>query len=131
MLRKKKKVLVVDDDPDTLLVYEKTLSAAGFKVLKAMNGKQSLEEARKNRPDIIIMDIMMPEADGISSILKLKGDDRTSAIPVVVATSVEEMEDRTVADSLGVAGYFVKRANMDQIITKIEEILEENDRQQS
>ena len=127
MLRKKNKVLVVDDDADTLLVYEKTLSGAGYKVFKARNGEESLEQAKKYQPDIIIMDIMMPKADGISSILKLKGNERTSSIPVIVATSVEEMEDRTVADNLGVAGYFVKRANMDQIIRKIEEILEKND----
>ena len=125
MFRRKKKplVLVVDDDEDTLLVYDKTLSKAGYDVVMARTGKESVEVARKDSPDIIIMDIMMPEADGISSILKLKAYDSTRDIPVIVATSVEEPDDRIAAENLGVAGYIVKRSNMDTLVNKIEEAL--------
>ena len=126
MFRKRKqvpKILVVDDDEDTLLVYEKTLSKAGYQVIMARNGKESLVRAKKDSPDVIIMDIMMPEADGISSILRLKADDATRNIPVIVATSVEETDVRITAENLGVAGYIVKRSNMDALITKIEGVL--------
>ena len=116
-------ILVVDDDEDTLLVYEKTLSRAGYEVIMARNGKESVQMAKKESPDVIIMDIMMPEADGISSILRLKADDTTRDIPVIVATSVEETDDRIAAENLGVAGYIVKRSNMDTLITKIEGVL--------
>ena len=126
MFRRRKKsplILVVDDDEDTLLVYEKTLSRAGYEVIMARNGKESVQMAKKESPDVIIMDIMMPEADGISSILRLKADDTTRDIPVIVATSVEETDDRITAENLGVAGYIVKRSNMDTLITKIEGVL--------
>ena len=68
--KKSPRILVVDDDEDTLIVYEKTLSRAGYEVIMARNGKESLIKAKKDSPDVIIMDIMMPEADGISSILR-------------------------------------------------------------
>lgn len=123
MRRKKIRVLVVDDDEDTLVVYDKTLSDAGYEVIMARNGKESVGTARKEKPDVIIMDIMMPEADGIGSILKLKGDDSTRSIPIIVATSVEETDDRILAENLGVDGYIVKRVNMDTLIDKIEKVL--------
>lgn len=123
----KNKVLIVDDDADTLLIYEKALSRAGYKVFKASNGKESLEQARKYLPDVIIMDIMMPEADGIGVILKLKANGLTRSIPVIVATSVEESEDRVAAENLGVAGYIIKRADMSSILSKIEEVLAKNE----
>ena len=129
LLERKIKILVVDDDEDTLLVYDKNLSKAGYKVLKARNGQESLEKAKKNLPDVIIMDIMMPEADGISSILKLKTSEDTRNIPVIVSTSVEEAEDRVTAQNLGVAGYIVKKADMKTLTDKIEEVLS-NERQQ-
>lgn len=123
MRRKKIRVLVVDDDEDTLVVYDKTLSDAGYEVIMARNGKESVETAKKEKPDVIIMDIMMPETDGIGSILKLKGDNSTRSIPIIVATSVEETDDRILAKNLGVDGYIVKRVNMDTLIDKIEKVL--------
>ncbi|MDP8298654.1 MAG: response regulator [Candidatus Tantalella remota] len=116
-------VLVVDDDEDTLLVYDRMLSREGYRVIKARNGKESLEVAAKDLPDVIIMDIMMPKADGISSILKLKTNEGTRGIPVIVSTSVEEADDRVTAENLGVAGYVVKKADMQSLISKIEEVL--------
>ncbi|MFC1570519.1 response regulator [Candidatus Omnitrophota bacterium] len=123
MRKKKIRILVVDDDEDTLVVYDKTLSDAGYEVLMARNGKESVAVAKKEKPDVIIMDIMMPEADGIGSILKLKGDDSTRNIPIIVATSVEETDDRILAENLGVDGYIVKRVNMDTLTDKIEKVL--------
>lgn len=117
-------VLVVDDDEDTLVVYDRMLSKEGYKVITARNGKESLQRAAKDLPDVIIMDIMMPEADGISSILKLKTHENTRNIPVIVSTSVEEPDDRVAAENIGVAGYIVKSADMNVLIEKIEEVLE-------
>jgi len=122
-LKKTVTVLVVDDDEDTLVVYDRMLSKEGYKVVQARNGKESLECAAKDIPDVIIMDIMMPKADGISSILKLKTNEDTRNIPVIVSTSVEEAEDRVTAENLGVAGYVVKKADMKGLIDKIEEVL--------
>ena len=117
------RVLVVDDDSDTLFIYEKILLKEGYTVVKAVTGSEALEKAGESDPHVIIMDIMMPEADGMSAILKLKSDKKTRDIPVIVATSVEESEDREAARNLGVAGYIVKSADMAGLLAKIKEVL--------
>lgn len=119
----KPRVLIVDDDKDTLFIYEKILVKEGYTVLKAGTGREALEKAGESAPHVIIMDIMMPETDGMSAILMLKSDERTRDIPVIVATSVEEREDREAARNLGVAGYIVKRSDMAGLLAKIKEVL--------
>jgi CheY-like chemotaxis protein len=126
MIWKKEKrptVLVVDDDIDTLFIYEKILSKEGYTVVKAGTGNEALKKADESAPHVIIMDIMMPEADGMNAILMLKSNKKTRDIPVIVATSVEEPEDREAARNLGVAGYIVKSADMAGLLAKIKEVL--------
>lgn len=117
------KVLIVDDDEATLVVLEKILSKANYKILKAMSGKECIEQAKASSPDIIIMDIMMPGLDGIASVLKLKGIKETMSIPIIVCTAVEKDEDEVVARNLGVAGYVRKTPQMKGLIEKINEVL--------
>ncbi len=117
------KVLIVDDDEDTLLVLEKILLKAKYKLFKARNGKECIEQAKKFSPDIIVMDIMMPGLDGIASVLKLKGIEETKSIPIIICTAVKEGEDEIVAQNLGVVGYVRKTPQMEGLIDKIEEVL--------
>jgi len=123
MAREKGKILIVDDDEDTLFIYAEMLTRAGYKVSEARNGREALDAARKMLPDLIIMDIMMPKADGMSAILKLKGDEKTRSIPVVVSTSLDGAEDKTVAANLGVAGFVVKGTDPEKLLNKIKEVL--------
>ncbi len=119
----KKKILLVDDEPDFLKLIKIRLEANNYQVITATSGKESIEQAKEFLPDIIIMDIMMPQLDGIATILKLKSLEETRSIPVIVCTSVKEDEDRIVAQNLGVAGYVRKTAQMEDLIEKIREIL--------
>ena len=120
---KEYKVLIVDDDEDTLLVLERILSNADYKVFKARNGKECIEQAKEFSPDVILMDIMMPELDGIATVLKLKGIKETRSIPIIVCTAVKEDEDKIVAQNLGVADYVRKTPEMEGLIAKIERAL--------
>ncbi len=119
----KYKVLIVDDDEDTLVALERILSKANYKIFKAGSGKECIEQAKKFSPDIIITDIMMPALDGIASVLKLKGIEETKSIPIIVCTAVKDDEDKIVAQNLGVVGYVRKTPQMEGLIEKIKEVL--------
>lgn len=120
---KKNRILVVDDDEDMLHLIESVLSETKYKVFKARNGKEGVELADKISPDLIVLDIMMPELDGIATILKLRSIKKTSAIPIVMCTAVKEGEDEIVARNLGVADYCKKTPQMEGLLEKIEKVL--------
>ena len=120
---KKHKVLVVDDDENMLLLLERTLSKASYKVFKAKNGRESIDLAKKVCPDIIIMDIMMPELDGIGAVLKLKSTEETRSIPIIMCTAVKDDEDEILARNLDVADYFRKASNLKDLLEKIQRVL--------
>lgn len=84
----RKKVLVVDDDPDFNLIVQKYLKKNGFAVDGAYNGIEGMEKIRQNRPDAIVLDVMMPEKSGHDVCRELKEDPELSEIPVVLLTSV-------------------------------------------
>lgn len=118
-----RKVLIVDDDKMTLLILEEILTNANYVVFKAMSGMECIEQAQKVSPDIIVLDVMMPELDGIVTVLKLKGIEKTKSIPIIMCTAVKGDEDEVVACNLGVAGYVRKTPQMEGLVNKIEEIL--------
>ncbi|UCC39167.1 MAG: response regulator [Candidatus Aminicenantes bacterium] len=125
IFKKKYRVLVVDDDEDMLLLIEKILSGAKYKIFKASNGNKGIEEAKNILPDIIVMDIMMPELDGIAAVLKLKSINETRSIPVIMCTAVKAEEDEIVARNLGVADYIRKTPHMEGLLEKIKKVLSE------
>jgi len=120
---KKYRVLVVDDDEVMLLLLERILSKARYKVLKARSGKEGIEQAKKFSPDMIILDIMMPGLDGIATVLKLKSIKETNSIPIIMCTAVKEDEDEIVAQNLGVVDYIRKGPELKGLVDKIERIL--------
>jgi CheY-like chemotaxis protein len=81
------KVLLVDDDRLLHRLYQPHLERAGYKVFSAFNGTEALALALRELPQLIVMDIMMPEMDGLSSIRELKRDEKTKSIPVIVMTA--------------------------------------------
>jgi DNA-binding response OmpR family regulator len=123
IFRKRYKVLIVDDDEDMLLLYDRILRDAKYKVFKARNGKECIEQVSEVAPDVIIMDIMMPEMDGIATVLKLRSKEKTRSIPIVMCTAVKEEEDEIIARNLGVADYCRKTPQMEDLLIKIERIL--------
>lgn len=123
VFNKKNKVLVVDDDEDMLFLIESVLSNGKFKVFKSRSGKEGIEQAKKILPDIIVMDIMMPELDGIATVLKLKSVEKIKSIPIIMCTAVKEDEDEIVARHLGVADYCRKTPRMEDLRDKVERVL--------
>lgn len=120
---KKNKVLIIDDDENMLFLLENIISDAKYKVFTAKSGKEGIERAKKICPDLILLDIMMPELDGIATILKLKSSKETGSIPIIMCTAVKEGEDEIVARNLGVADFCRKTATMEGLLEKIERVL--------
>ena len=101
-------ILCVDDSAVDLKLLESTLSGAGYAVTTAVNGKQAIEAVGRNKPDLIFMDVNMPEMDGFQATRSLSGSAETKMIPVVLVTAKDQKADRVWAQMLGVKGYITK-----------------------
>jgi two-component system, OmpR family, alkaline phosphatase synthesis response regulator PhoP len=103
-----RRVLVVDDERSIRLLCRVNLAASGMEVLEASNGHEALELARKERPDLLLLDVMMPELDGWSVARELAADEETREIPIVFLTARADPADRRLGEQLGGVGYVVK-----------------------
>jgi len=120
-----KKILVIDDDDLLLEMYQEKLEHEGFEVVTALSDQEGLKKAKSTKPNLILLDILMPSMDGFEVLEKLKSDPETEKIPVVFLTNLSR-EERYVSKGrkLGAAAYLVKaRFRPAEIIKKIKEIL--------
>ena len=95
------KILVVDDNQDLVSVLEHELKKRGYTVISAVNGRQAVEKARTESPDLILMDITMPVMDGAEAGAALKQDSKTSGIPVIYLTALVSEKDQLGPDTQG------------------------------
>jgi signal transduction histidine kinase/DNA-binding response OmpR family regulator len=112
-----RKLLVIDDDPDVCHLMQRTFSKEGFCVITADNGNDGLLRARETHPDVITLDVQMPNADGWSILSRLKSDPELAQIPVVMLTLVDE---KTKGFSLGAAEYLVKPVDRNHLRAVLE-----------
>lgn len=112
------RVLVVEDEEILLAGLREELSGGGYQVEGAMDGLEGLEKVKTFKPDLILLDLLMPKMDGMEMLQKLKADSETRDIPVVVLTNLSDYEKISEALSLGAMDYLVK-ANY-----KLEDLLE-------
>jgi two-component system alkaline phosphatase synthesis response regulator PhoP len=117
----KKRILVVDDEPDILKLVEWQLMMSGYDVLTASNGTEGLKKAREEKPDLIILDVIMPirEMNGIQMNEYLKKDELTKKIPVIFFTSTVDSSEST--DDEGTV-MFPKSVSSEKLLNKIKEL---------
>ena len=113
------KILAVDDEPDVLKLVEMALKVEGYKVIKATNGKEALELANKEKPDAILLDIMMPEMDGMEVFKRLKEKDETSQIPIIMVTGVSDRKSIKKLLDKGVNYYIIQPFDFTDLASKI------------
>lgn len=119
-----KKILLVDDDKDLCELYKTTLTAEGFKVKIAENGEEALSEIMKERPDLVILDIMMPKIHGIDTLDILKATPETKDIKILVLSALSDQKMVNRAKDFGVIDYIVKsETDMSTVIDRIKEAL--------
>ncbi len=121
------KILLVEDDSMVVRMYQRKLEKEGFKVSVAFNGEEGLVAIKKERPDLVLLDIMMPKMNGIEMLEKVKADEATKDIPVVILTNLSDRpEDVEKCKKLGAEDYWVKaNISLKEIIERIKKILGE------
>jgi twitching motility two-component system response regulator PilH len=113
------KVLVVDDSPVDLAHLKSIIEGAGFQVITATNGREAYEKAKKNRPDLILMDVVMDDVDGFEACRTITNDRETGKIPVVFVTSKNQKADRVWGELQGGRGMISKPYSREQILDTI------------
>lgn len=115
-------VLVVDDEPDILLLHRLNLEAAGHHVVLAADGVVALERISESRPDVVVLDVMMPVLDGWGVLERLRADE--SSPPVLIVSAKNTPEDVAKAKELGAADYLKKPFDPDVLIRKVAALLD-------
>lgn len=118
------RILVVDDEADVVLIIKTTLQAEGYEVASATSGKDALEEAFETRPDLIVLDVMMPGMTGFDVLRELKANEKTATVPVVMLTGVSDKKKIQEALESGIDYYVVKPFDFDDLLSKIKQALE-------
>jgi two-component system, OmpR family, response regulator len=116
-----RRLLVVDDEPDIVELLTASLRYAGFDVAGATSGRQALAEARRFRPDLIVLDIMMPDLDGFEVVRRLRGDGGRT--PVLFLTARDATEDKIHGLTLGGDDYVTKPFSLAEVIARIQAVL--------
>ena len=117
------RILVVDDDPDILQFVQMNLELDGFEVDLAGGGREALEKAVGSPPDLMLLDVMMPEIDGLTVLRRMRSDPSMSSIPVIVLTARSLAEDRVKGLDLGADDYITKPFDLEELIARIRTVL--------
>jgi DNA-binding response OmpR family regulator len=115
----KKRILVVDDEVDLVETVRFSLELEGYDVLVAYNGEEALNQARKENPDLILLDLMLPKLDGYKVCRLLKFDERYKHIPVLMLTAKIQEKDKATGMETGANEYITKPFEMDELMKKV------------
>ncbi len=113
------KILIIDDEPEIIDMLTVVLKARSYSVMSALDGQRGIEKVKKDRPDLILLDILMPGTDGYSVCTKLKSDKETKNIPVIILSGMDERDAIIKCHNLGADDYIVKPFNLTTLLTKI------------
>ncbi len=118
------RVLLVEDDEMLHTMYTQKFTKEGYEVLSGYNGAEGIKIAEAEKPDVILLDIIMPKMDGFVALKKLKKNDATKDIPVILLTNLGQEEDIRKGKELGAADYFIKANHTPQeVVDKAKEVM--------
>jgi DNA-binding NarL/FixJ family response regulator len=123
-----KRLLLIDDDPNLILLVKDYLEFRGYEVITAENGREALEVLEKDIPDMIICDVMMPEMDGYTLVKQLREDQRTNWIPVLFLSAKGQSQDRVKGLNIGADVYMVKPFEPEELVAQVESSLKQASR---
>ena len=118
----KKKVLIVDDEPNVRRLLHSILSK-NFIVIEAEDGQQAIDIANAQKPDVILMDMMMPKMDGLTACLVVRKNPATKSIPVIMVTAIGFELNIKLSQQMGATGYVTKPFSSQDLLDKIGEVL--------
>jgi CheY-like chemotaxis protein len=114
-----KTILIVEDEPKNMTLTRDLLKISGYETVEAVDGRQGVEKAKSARPDLILMDIMMPKMDGYAACREIKADPATKNIPVIMLTAVGYDLNKRLAKQMGADGYVTKPFSRQQLVDAI------------
>jgi two-component system cell cycle response regulator DivK len=121
----KKTILIAEDERKNLKLIRDLLKVTGYMTLEATDGKQAIELVKEQRPDLVLMDILMPVMDGLEATKLLKSNPETKGIPVIALTSYAMKGDEEKIRAAGCDGYIIKPIDTREFLEKVAEYLEE------
>lgn len=123
------RILIIEDDEILVEMYEAKFKMEGFEVHRALNGKEGLEILKKEKPDLILLDILMPEMNGFEFLKNIKKEPNYHSVPVILLTNLGDPDidkDREMAYALGVRDYLIKsRHTPDEVVKRAKEVMAE------
>lgn len=119
----KEKILIVDDEPDIVKLLSDFLTGLGYQVIAAYNGREGLEKARQDRPDLILLDYVMPEMDGYAFLDELRHDPQLLTIPTIMITVRDSYVDQIYAAVHATPDYLTKPFTLKQLQETVEKVL--------
>lgn len=119
------RILIVDDEQEIVMMLERQFVANGLQVIKAYDGQEGLNLAKAEKPDLVIVDEMMPKMDGYKLCALLKSDMRFSKIPVIMFTARAEEQDPEMSKEAGINLYLTKMAEFKDILAAVQRLLKE------
>src|ERR1700742_449920 len=120
------KILVVDDEPDAIELIKFNLKNAGYDVVTAADGDEALKKARALLPELIILDLMLPEVDGLEVCKILRRDPRVAATPIIMLTAKAAEIDRVLGLELGADDYVTKPFSPRELVLRVKKMLQRN-----
>lgn len=118
------KILIVDDEPHMLRVTEFSLRRGGYQLIIGRNGREAIELAEREQPSLIVMDVLMPELDGLGALRLLKQSPRTANIPVIMLTARGHVMTRQDAEDSGASLFLTKPFSPNQLLTEAKRLID-------
>tara|TARA_B100000315_G_scaffold219503_1_gene221476 strand:+ start:192 stop:590 length:399 start_codon:yes stop_codon:yes gene_type:complete len=117
------KILVVDDDPDIVMLLNTRLKASGYEVISASDGEEGLRSIRENKPNLVILDVMMPKMNGFQVSRMVKFDKKLKNIPIILLTARGQEKDKSTGAQVGADEYMTKPFDSKVLMATIERLL--------
>lgn len=119
----KEKILIVDDEKDIVKLLEYNLKKEGFRTVTAYDGNEALEKAGREHPDLILLDVMLPEVDGLEVCKQIKKDPATRSVPVIMLTARSQETDKVIGLELGADDYVTKPFGVRELLARVKALL--------
>jgi len=116
-------VLIVEDDPDIAQLVARYLEKAGFTAERAVNGRDALDAIAERAPDVLVLDLMLPHVDGLDVCRRVRANERTAAIPIVMLTARAEESERIVGLEIGADDYLAKPFSPNELVARVRALL--------
>jgi DNA-binding response OmpR family regulator len=118
-----KTILIIDDDKDWVRMLGMRLQHEGYNVEAAFDAVQAISQMVALKPNLVLLDIIMPAGDGVEVLERLRANVKTINIPVIALTAIKDKQTKEAAEKLGISGYFVKPVDTDELMEKLREVL--------